>query len=51
MTPPINPAFARFVTHIVPELPQDFSTNKYKLRNLEAGLTTQGHDQEESEQA
>lgn len=42
MTPQINPAFARFVTHIEPPLPEDFHTNKYKIRNLEAGLTTKG---------
>jgi hypothetical protein len=42
MTPPINPAFAKYVVSVLPELPKDFQTNKYKIRNLEMGLTTKG---------
>lgn len=42
MTPPINPAFAKYVTHIVAELPANLIANKFKLANLAAGLTTSG---------
>jgi hypothetical protein len=42
MTPQINPAFAKYVTSVLPELPAHLVANKYKLANLAAGKTTSG---------
>jgi hypothetical protein len=43
MTPPkINPAFAKYVVSVEPELPAYLANNKAKLQFLDKGLTSHG---------